>query len=100
MLRYAQLLEIHGLPDWLKTWNLHYSVRHLPEQEERRGPTGADLELWGERVVQLLKELTGGRTTHGFEKVGRPDRQLLRIWPWRKHSALGPRFFLTQCMQC
>jgi hypothetical protein len=51
MLRYAQLLELYGFPDYMKTWNLHYCARHLPEQEERRGATGADAEWWGERIV-------------------------------------------------
>lgn len=69
MREFARLLQVHAYPDFLFTWNLHWSVCRLPKQEVVRGSTGADAEWWTERVMQLFKDILGDRVSHRVEQV-------------------------------
>lgn len=64
MFRFAQLMEERRYPDYLFTWNLHWAVCQLPRQEVARGSAASDAEWWTERLMQLYKQLVGGRVTH------------------------------------
>lgn len=67
--RYAELLEEHKFPDFMFTWNLHWGVCRLPQQELARGSTGRDAEWWTERLMQYYKQLVADRVSHGTEQV-------------------------------
>lgn len=69
LLQYAKGLSRYGYPNYMNTCNLHWAVCQLYQQESRRGATGADGELWGERVIQNFKVAEGGRVRHHVEQV-------------------------------
>jgi len=69
MFRFAQLMEERRYPDYLFTWNLHWAVCQLPRQEVARGSAASDAEWWTERLMQLYKQLVGGRVTHDSGQV-------------------------------
>eukprot|EP00775_Hariotina_reticulata_P001216 gene1216-1554_t len=68
LLQYAKGLSRYGYPNYMNTCNLHCAVCQLYQQESRRGATGADGELWGERVIQKFKVAEGGRVRHHVEQ--------------------------------
>lgn len=69
LLKYARLLEQHNFPNYMFTWNLHWGVCRLPQQEAARGSTGRDAEWWTERLMQFYKQLVGDRVSHKTEQV-------------------------------
>jgi hypothetical protein len=69
MRQYAVLLEKKGFPHWMFTWNLHWAVCRLPQQETARGSTGRDAEWWTERLMQLYKQLLADRVSRKTEQV-------------------------------
>lgn len=90
MFKYASLLEEHRFPNYMFTWNLHWGVCRLPQQEITRGSTGRDAEWWTERLMQYYKQLVGDRVSHKTEQVG-------------GHSAAGSISLsptVTACLPC
>jgi hypothetical protein len=60
---------LQKLPNHVLTFNMHIIVCRLPKQEEARGYTAKDGELWVERGIQRVKSNVKYRTTEHPEKL-------------------------------